>query len=273
MRAGCLLLMSLMLLAQGARTSSFEHRAWDQLLHRHVVAADNGAVTTVDYAGLLDQQPELDLYLEQLAAVSLAEFERWPQAAQLAFLINAYNAWTVKLVLSGYPGIESIKELGSWFSTPWEKKFISLLGTSRSLDDIEHGLIRGSGRYRDPRIHFAVNCASIGCPALRAEAYTAERLDTQLEEQTGLFLSDRSRNRLQDSVLRVSPLFKWYREDFEKGGPGFNSLNGFFATYAEALALQDADVQGLQAGQIGIEYLRYDWRLNSADPAMTKRTQ
>jgi hypothetical protein len=273
MRAGYVLLMSIMLLAQDAPANNFEHRVWDQLLHQHVVAADNAAVTTVDYAGFLDQQPELDLYLEQLAAISPAEFERWPQAAQLAFLINAYNAGTVKLVLSGYPGIESIKELSSWFSTPWEKKFISLLGASRSLDDIEHGLIRGSGRYSDPRIHFAVNCASIGCPALRAEAYTAERLDTQLEEQTRLFLSDRSRNRLQDSALRVSPLFKWYRDDFDKGGPGFNSLNSFFAAYAEALGLQDADVESLQAGQIGIEYLSYDWRLNSADPAMIKRTQ
>jgi uncharacterized membrane protein (DUF2068 family) len=267
------LLLSFVALAQGARAADFEHRAWDQLLQQHVVAGDNAAVTTVDYAGLVDQQAQLDLYLEQLAAISLAEFEQWPPAAQLAFLINAYNAGTVKLVLSGYPGIESIKELGSWLSTPWEKKFIPLLGASRSLDDIEHGLIRGSGRYRDPRIHFAVNCASVGCPALRAEAYTAVHLDAQLEDQTRLFLSDRTRNRLQGSVLSVSPLFKWYREDFEQGRSDFNTLDSFFAAYAPALALQDTDIKDLQAGRIRIEYLSYDWRLNDAAPAIAERTQ
>jgi len=207
-----------------------------------------------------------------LAAITPAEFEQWPEAAQLAFLINAYNAWTVKLVLSGYPEIESIKELGNWVNTPWEKEFIPLLGASRSLDDIEHGLIRGSGRYRDPRIHFAVNCASIGCPALRAEAYAAERLDAQLDDQTRLFLSDRSRNRLQDSVLSVSPLFKWYREDFEKSSSNFDSLDSFFTAYAPALALQNSDIADLQAGRIRIEYLNYDWRLNDADPDTTGRT-
>jgi len=262
----------LILLTQCAWAGNFDHRAWDRILRQHVVSTDNDAATTVDYAGLLGQQAELDLYLERLAAVNLAEFERWPHAVQLAFLINAYNAWTVKLVLSGYPEIDSIKDLGSWLNTPWEKQFIPLLGASRSLDDIEHGLIRDSGRYREPRIHFAVNCASIGCPALRAEAYTAERLDAQLEDQTRLFLSDRTRNRLQGSVLSVSPLFKWYREDFEKGRSDFNSLDSFFVAYAPALALQDTDIKNLQAGKIRIEYLDYDWRLNDADPAITERT-
>ena len=260
----------LMLLAQCSWASDFDHRAWDKLLRQHVVATDNDAVTTFDYAGLLDQQVELDLYLEQLAAVNLAEFERWPHTAQLAFLINAYNASTVKLVLSGYPGIDSIKDLGSWLNTPWEKQFIPLLGSSRSLDDIEHGLIRDSGRYREPRIHFAVNCASIGCPSLRAEAYTAERLDAQLEDQTRLFLSDRTRNRLQGSILSVSPLFKWYRKDFEKGRSEFDSLDSFFSAYAPALALQDNDIKNLQAGKIRIEYLNYDWRLNDAGLAVTE---
>jgi hypothetical protein len=262
----------LMLLTQYAWAGHFEHRVWDKILRQYVVETDNDAVTTVDYAGLLDQQAELDVYLAQLAAVNLADFENWPPAEQLAFLINAYNAWTVKLVLSGYPEIDSIKDLGSWLTTPWEKQFIPLLGASRSLDDIEHGLIRGSGRYREPRIHFAVNCASIGCPALRAEAYTAERLDIQLEDQTRLFLSDRTRNRLQGSLLSVSPLFKWYRDDFGKGRSDFNSLDGFFAAYAPALALQDTDIKDLQAGKIRIEYLDYDWRLNDADPAITEPT-
>lgn len=273
MRRHHLYAVILVLLTQCSWADSFDHHAWDEILQLYVVVTDNAAVTTVNYAGLLDQQAELDLYLAQLAAVSLAEFERWPQAAQLAFLLNAYNAWTIKLVLSDYPEIESIKDLGSWFNTPWEKQFIPLLEASRSLDDIEHGLIRGSGRYRDPRIHFAVNCASIGCPSLRAEAYTTEHLDAQLEEQTRLFLSDRSRNRLRGSILSISPLFKWYREDFEQGNSDFKSLESFFATYAPALGLQDTDIKNLQAGRIRIEYLSYDWRLNDADPAKTGRAQ
>ena len=92
-------------------------------------------------------------------------------------MINAYNAWTVEFILTKYPDLDSIKDLGSFFNSPWDKEFIPLLGKTVSLNDIEHGLIRGSDRYNDPRIHFAVNCASIGCPALREEAYTGDKLN------------------------------------------------------------------------------------------------
>lgn len=102
-----------------------------------------------------------------------------------------------------------------------------LLGKTRSLDDIEHGLIRGNGKYNDPRIHFAVNCASIGCPALREEAYNATDLESQLQEQTVRFLSDMTRNIAQDNTLSVSSIFKWYGDDFEQGFKGANTLQQF----------------------------------------------
>ena len=106
-----------------------------------------------------------------------------------------------------------------------------LLGKTRSLDDIEHGLIRGSGKYNDPRIHFAVNCASIGCPALREEAYTATDLESQLQEQTVRFMSDMTRNIAQDNTLSVSSIFKWYGDDFEQGFKGAYTLQQFFMQY------------------------------------------
>jgi hypothetical protein len=138
-----------------------------------------------------------------------------------------------------------------------------LLGKERTLDEIEHELIRGSGRYRDPRLHFAVNCASIGCPALRGEAYDGARLEAQLDEQARRFLSDRSRNRLEGGTLHVSPIFKWYRGDFEQGWRGANTLGAFLALYADAIGLIPAQAQALREGTLPIEFLDYDWRLNA----------
>jgi len=226
LRAALLLLCS-WFLVPAALAAPFDHSAWDKLLNQYV--QPQGVTTVVDYAGFTTAQTRLRAYQDRLSGVKQDEFDQWNNKEQLAFLINAYNAWTVALVLTAYPDIKSIKDTGSLFFSPWYKAFIPLLGKIRSLDDIEHNLIRGSGRYNDPRIHFAVNCASIGCPALRTEAYSGDRLNAQLEEQTRLFLSDRSRNRLQGGVLKVSSIFKWYREDFEKGWRGLHTLPSFFA--------------------------------------------
>lgn len=239
------------------------HDEWDGLLKQHVVSLPGRHATAVDYRGMARDKARLQAYLAQLAQVQRAEFDRWPTATQLAFLINAYNAGTVDLVLSGYPGINSIKDLGSLFSSPWKKRFLPLLGKERTLDEIEHELIRGSGRYRDPRIHFAVNCASIGCPALRGEAYDSARLDAQLDDQAQRFLSDRSRNHLEGGTLRVSPIFKWYRGDFEQGWRGANALGAFLALYADAIGLTPAQTQALREGTLPIDFLDYDWRLNA----------
>ena len=246
-----------------AMAGAFDHGAWDHLLKQHVIVLQKGQASQVDYDGFAHDHAQLKGYLSRLSAVSKDSFDQWPKDEQLAFLINAYNAWTVELILTAWPDVESIKDLGSFFQSPWKKAFIPILGKTRALDDIEHGLIRGSGRYNDPRVHFAVNCASIGCPPLRAEAYNSERLDAQLEEQTIAFLSDRSRNRLENEAVMVSPIFKWYREDFEKGWKGFHALKEFFTTYATALGLSAADVSRLKAEKIEIDFLGYDWRLNA----------
>ncbi|GAV20353.1 hypothetical protein MMIC_P1318 [Mariprofundus micogutta] len=254
----CLLLAS----SINVQAAAFNHSDWDALLKKHVITVGQGEVTQVDYAGMAADRSDLKNYLSSLSATGMQQFESWPEQAQLAFLINAYNAWTIELILTAYPDIESIKELGSLFQSPWKKEFIPLLGEVRSLDDIEHGFIRAEGRYQNPYIHFAVNCASIGCPALLPEAYSAKTLDRQLKEATANFLRDRSRNRLEGQTLKISSIFKWYRQDFERGWEGFHSLEAFFSEHSESLDLSAADVKRLLAGDIEVEYLDYDWRLN-----------
>jgi len=193
---------------------------------------------------------------------TVAEFERWNKDQQLAFLINAYNAFTIDLILTEYPQVESIKDLGSFLQSPWKKRFFTLLGQERHLDELEHEMIRAKGVYDEPRIHVAVVCASIGCPALRDEAYVADRLDAQLEDSFKRFLSDRSRNRYnpQAGKLEVSKIFSWYKEDFDDGR--FSSLNDMFARYANLLADAPANRQHIQQGNVPIDYLDYDWALN-----------
>ncbi|MFM9880037.1 MAG: DUF547 domain-containing protein [Burkholderiaceae bacterium] len=236
--------------------------ALGQLWAKHVKPLRGGVATALDYAAVAGQRPVLSAYLAAAAAVTRAEFDALAKNDQLALLINLYNAATVDLVLTKYPALASIKDLGSFVQSPWKKTFIQFLGETRSLDDVEHNLIRGSGRYNDPRIHFAVNCASVGCPALRAEAFEGARLDAQLDDSARSFLQDRTRNRLDGNTLHVSSIFKWYRQDFEKGWRGANTLAEFFALYASALSLSTDQVTQLRGGKIDIEFLDYDWRLN-----------
>ncbi len=251
--------------ANVANSATFDHSKWDALLQSNVVVHEGGKITTVDYQSMAKQRQVLADYLDQLSKLSREEFDSWTKDEQLAVLINAYNAWTVEFILTQYPDLESIKDLGSFFQSPWKKKFIPLLRETRSLDDIEHNLIRGSGRYNDPRIHFAVNCASIGCPALKNEAYRGDILDKQLEDATTLFLSDKTRNRMNEGELQVSSIFKWYREDFEAGWRDATTLSQFLALYKDSLGLSDTEADELVAGNIDIAFLDYDWKLNSAD--------
>ena len=241
-----------------------QHADFTDVLSDHVQWQTNGHASAVDYAALQKNRAPLKAYLQQLAGVSMSEFDSWRQAQRTAFLINAYNAWTLELILTAYPDIASIKELGGLFSSPWKQSIATLLGETRSLDDIEHGLLRGAKGFNEPRIHFAVNCASIGCPALRPEAYTAEALDAQLADQTQRFLSDRSRNRVSDDgkTLVVSKLFDWYADDFKASASALAAPKGFLATYANALS-DDADArQRVSDGKLPLDFLDYDWALN-----------
>ena len=242
------------------------HAAWNALLKKHVVVSASGVASSVRYAGLQAERAQLRGYLDALAAVAPDEYGRWTRAQRLAFLINAYNAWTVEFVLTRYPDLASIKDLGSVLQSPWKKKIVRLLGDTRSLDDLEHGLIRAPGAFDDPRIHVAVVCASIGCPMLRDEAYTAERLDAQLDDALRRFLSDRSRNRYDadSGTLRVSRIFDWYRKDFEQGHQGYASPKDVFARHADRLADREDARARIRAGDYRLDFLPYDWALNDA---------
>ena len=238
------------------------HSGFDSLLRKHVITIDNGASTQVDYAGFMRDKPLLDDYLSELTKVEQTTFDSWSDNHQLAFLINAYNAHTIALILTEYPDITSIRDLGSFFSSPWKKDIAPLLGEIRTLDDIEHNLIRGDNKYQEPRIHFAVNCASIGCPALREESYTGDKLETQLQEQTQRFLADKTRNYLLDDTLYLSKIFSWYGDDFEQGWQGAHSIEAFIGLYSNALGLSEMQANKLISGDMSISFNEYDWRLN-----------
>lgn len=242
------------------------HAAWTALLKKHVLPLRGGQASQVRYAGFAQDRPALKAYLDSLSAISEAAFNGFSKPQQMAFLINAYNAFTVELILTRWPKLVSIKDLGSFLQSPWKPKWVPLLGGKLSLDDIEHEKLRQRGRYDDPRVHFAVNCASIGCPALREEAFSADRLDTQLDEQAQRFMSDRSRNRYDAARgrLEVSKIFDWFSEDFRLGHRGITSLAAFLARYAELLADAPADRALVRAQKAEVDFLDYDWKLNGA---------
>lgn len=260
---------ALLLLAMSAPVGAwagFDHSVWDGLLKRHVVPENDGKASAVRYAGMAQERDRLRGYLDSLSRVTRTEFDAWPKSEQLAFLIDAYNAFTVELILTEYPNIESIKDLGSLFRSPWKREFFTLFGGERNLDYIEHDLIRAEGAYENPRIHFAIVCASIGCPALRNEAYVGDRLDAQLQDNARKFLSDRTRNRfdLESGTLEVSKIFDWFAKDFSRGWKGYRSVAQFLADYAEQLADNPADQRMIAEQKVPIRFLDYDWRLNDA---------
>jgi hypothetical protein len=244
--------------------AEFDHSQWQQLLQQHVQEFEGGKITQLDYAAMQIEHSVLQSYLNSLAAISRDQFDRWANDDQLAFLINAYNASTVDLILTEYPEVDSINDIGFFFTSPWRRNFISLFGEQVSLDDIEHGMMRGWDRYQEPRIHFAVNCAAIGCPSLRAEAYTGDRLQSQLEDNTRLFLAARDRNYFSNGSLYVSKIFDWYQEDFDRDWIGVNSVSEFLLRYADVLDLDAATASELARASIRIRYLDYDWGLNDA---------
>lgn len=264
----CVLCLSLVSARSPAMDFDHSHEAFSALLRRHVLVLSGDHASQVDYRGLAVERDALTRYLQTLSGVTRAAFEQFSRPQQMAFLINAYNGYTLALVLQHYP-VDSIKDIGGWFSSPWKQAFIHLLDEDVSLDRIEHEWLRAPGRYGDPRAHFALNCASVGCPMLREEAYVAERLDAQLEAQTRRFLGDRTRNGVVDGRLRVSPIFKWYAKDWQRGArgiagtlPATRSVTDFLARYAEILASSSAERAAIAAGRLAQIDGEYDWRLN-----------
>jgi hypothetical protein len=243
--------------ASVAHAIDHNYAAFDALLGKHVKWNAKGVASVVDYSGFASDKGKLDAVTAEMSSVTQAQYNKFSRDQKLAFLINAYNAYTIQLILTEYPNLESIKDLGSLFRSPWKKEFFTLLGKERHLDWVEHTMIRAPGVFNEPRIHFVVNCASIGCPALRPGAMKASELEKQLEDSTVRFFRDRTRNRFDESAgaARVTKLLDWYGDDFKPE-------KKFLARYADALGDTPAAKAKIRSGDFSISFLSYDWKLN-----------
>lgn len=244
--------LSLLLLFISSKTLAFdhEHKPWTKVLAKHL--DEQGLV---DYSGIKGDNSALSQYLDQLESISYEQYSSWSDSERKAFLINAYNAFTFKLIVDHYP-VKSIRDIGSIFKSPWQKKFFSLLeGRIKTLDQIEHDELRK--KFEDYRIHAAVNCASKSCPPLRAQAFTASNFDTELDDQMKLWLADSQRNKFErgSRKIKLSMIFKWYRSDFEAWGGGVEQVLRHHAP---------PEARELLANNAKITFLPYDWSLNDA---------
>ena len=217
-----------------AAEDKVDHSGWDQLLKKHV--DDDGMV---DYKGFQKDRPALDKYLKMLS--SIQPDDTWNRDQLLAYYINLYNAYTVDLILRNYP-TNSIKDI----SGAWTKEFVKIGNKEISLGAIENSLLR---KMDEPRIHFAINCASISCPKLINEAYTSENIEKQLEKATNEFINS-DKNEISASQLKLSSIFDWYKNDFTENG----SLIEYINQYSEVKINSNAQV----------DYKNYDWNLNEA---------
>jgi hypothetical protein len=237
-----------------ASPGAIDHSAWDQLLKAYVRPAGDH-LSRVDYMAFKQSgQSQLKAYIRSLEATDAARLER-PE--QFAFWVNLYNAKTIDIVLDHYP-VRSIRDInlgGSILSVvtggPWKAKVLTVSGQALSLDDIEHIILRG--QFRDPRVHFAVNCASVGCPSLSTEAFTGASLDAHLERNARAYVNSGRGVRLADGRVAVSSIFQWFKVDF--GGSDGGVLD-FVRTYAEP------SLKASLAGVTRIDDTFYDWSLN-----------
>lgn len=230
-----------------AGTFPVSHQAFTELLQQYV--DDEGRV---DYEGLAEEREKLDAYQELLTS-NAPNDANWSRNAQLAYWINLYNAYTLSLVLDHYP-LASIKDISTLVSipfvnSPWDIRFISIQGSVYDLNDIEHNILRQ--HWDEPRIHFAINCASLSCPRLMPWAFEGALLDSQLDECARHFINDGFRNVISPREARLSRIFRWYQQDFTTSMP----LTAYINQYSAVPIEEDAE----------LKYLEYDWSLNAQD--------
>ncbi len=225
-------------------SSPIQHGLWDSLLQKHV--SESGVVS---YTGFQKDSIKLNKYISLLSSAHPNK-KNWSEAERLAYWINAYNAFTVKLMVDNYP-VASIKDIKNgipFVNTVWDIKFINIEGANYDLNNIEHGIVRS--QFKEARIHFALNCASISCPRLRNEAFQPTRLESQLTDQTKYFLSNTIKNQISNSQeAKLSKLFNWYSGDFVKQS---GSVIAFINEYSEVKLNEDTE----------LSYLDYLWGAN-----------
>ena len=213
-----------------------DHKPWDEVTKKHVSSTGN-----VNYKGMKADLSKIATYLDHLKKTPPKK--DWSKNEKLAYWINLYNASTVYLITSNYP-TSSITKLNG--GKPWDKKFVKSGTKTYSLNDIENVIVRP--RFKDPRIHAALNCAAVSCPKLMDGAYLPSKLNAQLDKQTFAWINDATKNKLKGNKAQVSQIFDWYKADFKEGVPAF--INKYIMT---GLALEP---------KANITYLEYDWALN-----------
>ncbi len=224
-----------------ANSTPISHTQWNTLTTKNVTAKGK-----VNYKGFIDDKILLDEYLNLLSENPPSK--NWSEEEQLAYWINAYNAFTVKLIIDHYP-VKTIKQLGgavTMVNSAWDIKFFKVGGIDFDLNTIEHQILRKN--YNEPRIHFAINCASFSCPRLRNEAFEAAQLEAQLEDQTKGFLNNNEKNIITSEGMKLSKIFDWFKSDFLKK----ESLISFLQKYTDVELSESME----------IEYLDYGWDLN-----------
>ena len=225
--------------SQGALVT---HDIWDSLLQKHV-----NDIGLVDYKGFLEDKGKLDLYLNQLS-LNPPEGPQWTKEDKLAYWINVYNAFTVKLITDHYP-VSSIKEIKkgiAFVNSVWDIEFFSIGDQKMDLTTVEHGILRKV--FDEPRIHFAINCASMSCPKLHDRAFIGAKIDEQLDYVTRQFINDENRNIIKEDRIMISKIFSWFKRDFTQK----NSLIEFINQYSQTSINSNAD----------IDHMDYDWSLN-----------
>lgn len=243
---------------QAEREEGFDHAhaAFDALLRKHVKDG------WLDYQGVIEDRAQLTAYIAELQGVTPSELKEWSREQRYAFWINVYNAHVIQVVIDNYP-VRSIKDIGgALFGQIWDKEFIKLQAFHPegdddllSLNDVEHAILRP--RFKDARVHAAVNCASYSCPVLMAGAFTADKLEEQLDRQMRGFINDPLRNKLDPKSGRaeISEIFKWFVEDFERD---HGSVRKYLQKYIRPGAAEFI-------AKAELDYLDYDWSLNDIE--------
>jgi hypothetical protein len=246
-KLGFVVLIGLALIGKGQESFAFDqsYEAWGEILK---TTTQDGFV---NYSALKASGENLESAVRAIENVSNDEYSRWSGVEKTAFWINAYNVFTIQTIVDHYP-ITSIKKIPN----VWGEKRFAAVGKKWSLGQIEHEILRKE--FSEPRIHFALVCASLGCPKLRGEPYTASDLNRQLDSQVQDFLGSPAKARYDQNsdTLRLSPIFKWYREDFERTG----GIIAFLQTKGKHYL--PPEMEAKVNPKTKIAWLSYDWGLN-----------
>ena len=226
-------LITFIFISFNSHAQKIDHSLWTSFLEKNVTS--NGKV---NYKSIKEDEADLKIYLNQF--IKTPPQDSWSKNEILAYWINAYNAFTIKLIVDNYP-VKSIKDI----KKPWDKKFILINGDIISLNYIEHDILR---KMNEPRIHFAIVCASFSCPKLLNKAYTSNNLENQLTQVTKDFLKDSHKNKISEDSLELSKIFQWFTSDFKQNG----SLIHFLNQYSNIKISEKSKVK----------YKDYNWNLN-----------